>query len=562
MSDALCSKAYREFFQNLPDSNVTSLDLFQHIKRTITPVATDLSIARLELYLQAPRTFYDTEGKDIHITLYEDGVYEDTPLTKDYVTGENGRVCITAYPRKGIIWSITEEEDVNFLLKNLFFISGRTRVMELMAHMTVTDQLTGLPNVTGLRHYCSRLISQGIFANYTALFINLKNFKYINQRVGSDDGNIVLRKYAEAVNRLIQPQDYYVRLGGDNFFALILNEHLQEFLQATSLITIDIPHGTIVVSFDIAANAGMYAIQPGDSMNDIMNRTSLAMSAAKASFTENYVWYQPFMYQQMIHRKEISNNFPHALTEREFVIYYQPKVCLDDNTIFGAEALVRWIKDGSIVPPMDFIPVLELEGSVCRLDFYVLDTVCRDLRNWLDAGLEPVCISVNFSKLHLYNKHLVADILKIMDKYQLDSKYIEIEITEISGYEDFDILNNFVNTMKMHGIRTSLDDFGTGYSSLNLLKDLNVDIIKLDRSFLLNIESQNVADKIIVEAIIRMVKELNMQVVAEGVETPGQANYLKSINCHLAQGFLFDMPLPHDDFEKCLTGERQYTSSL
>ncbi len=191
-----------------------------------------------------------------------------------------------------------------------------------------------------------------------------------------------------------------------------------------------------------------------------------------------------------------------------------------------------------------------------------MDAVCRDLRKWLDSGLESVRTSVNFSKLHLHNRQLSEDVLKIINHYQLDGRYVEIEITETSGYEDFSTLNAFVNDMKAHGIHTSLDDFGTGYSSLNLLKDLNVDIIKLDRSFLMNIENHNKADKIIVETIVHMVKELNMQVVAEGVETSGQAEYLRSINCHLAQGYLFDKPLPHDEFEKCLTGEKRYDPAL
>ncbi|MBQ9141968.1 MAG: GGDEF domain-containing protein [Lachnospiraceae bacterium] len=562
MSDILCSKAYRDFFEKLPGDNVSLLDLLQHINRTIGPVARELSIGCLEVFLQAPCTFYDTEGKDEHMTLYEEEVYENTPLVKSYITGEKGTVRMLAYPRKGVVWTVEEEEEVDFLLKNLYFLTGRTRVMELMAHMAVTDHLTNLPNTTGLFRYCGMLLSQGIFTNFTGLFINLKNFKYINQRVGSDAGDAVLQKYAQKIRTLLLPQDFYARLGGDNFFALILNEHLQQFIRSTELISIDIPHGTTIITFDLSTKAGMYALQPGDTVNDLMHKSSLALSAAKSSVTEDFLWYHPSMQEKVIRKKEISNLFPQALTKREFVIYYQPKVCLDDNTLCGAEALVRWIQDGKLIPPMDFIPVLEQEGNICTLDFYVLDTVCRDLRNWLDAGFEPVRTSVNFSKLHLHNRQLSEDVLKVINKYQLDSRYIEIEITETSGYEDFRTLNNFVNNMKEHGICTSLDDFGTGYSSLNLLKDLNVDIIKLDRSFLRNVENQHSADKIIIETIVHMVNELNMQVVAEGVETTDQANYLRSINCHLAQGYLFDKPLPHDEFEKCLTGEKKYDPAL
>lgn len=562
MSDILCSKAYRDFFEKLPGDNVSLLDLLQHINRTIGPVARELSIARLEVFLQAPRTFYDTEGKDERMALYEEADYEDTPLEKHYITGENGIVRMLAYPRKGILWTVEDEDEISFLLKSLYFFTGRTRVMELIAHMAVTDHLTGLPNTAGLSRFCDTLQAQGIFTNYTGLFINLKNFKYINQRVGSEAGNAVLRKYAEAVRPLLHSKDLYARLGGDNFFALISNEHLNDFLKATELITIEIPYGASILTLDIGRKAGIYSPAPGDNMNDMMHGASLAMAAAKQSVTVDYLYYEPAMHDKVMRRKEISNLFPHALATHEFVVYYQPKVCLDDNTLCGAEALIRWIKDGKIVPPMDFIPVLEQEGTICTLDFYVLDAVCRDLRAWLDAGLEPVRTSVNFSKLHLHNRQLSADVLKIINKYQLDSRYIEIEITETSGYEDFSTLNAFVNDMKEHGICTSLDDFGTGYSSLNLLKDLNVDIIKLDRSFLMNIAEQNTTDKVIVETIIRMVKELNMQVVAEGVETSVQAQYLRSINCHLAQGYLFDKPLPHDTFEKCLSGERKYDPAL
>lgn len=562
MSDILCSKAYRDFFEKLPGDNVSLLDLLQHINRTIGPVARELSIARLEAYLQAPRTFYDTEGKNEQMALYEEAAYEDTPLVRDYITGEKGTVRMMAYPRKGVVWSVEEEEEVAFLLKNLYFFTGRTRVMELMAHLAVTDQLTGLPNMAGLNKSCGLLLSQGMLPNYTGIFINLKNFKYINQRIGSDAGNEVLRRYAGTIKAMLQPKELYARLGGDNFFALILNDTLQEFIHATQLIPIEIPQGTASITFDIGVKAGISPIEPGDTINDIMHRASLAMSVAKTSVTEDFLWYQPSMQDKVVHKKEISNLFPHALAKREFIIYYQPKVCLDDNTICGAEALVRWIRDGQIVPPMDFIPVLEQEGNICTLDFYVLDTVCRDIRSWLDAGIEPVRTSVNFSKLHLHNKQLSEDVLRILNKYRIDSQYIEIEITETSGYEDFSTLSRFVNDMREHGVRTSLDDFGTGYSSLNLLKDLNVDIIKLDRSFLNNIESHSKSDKIIVETIVHMVKELNMQVVAEGVETSGQANYLRSIECHLAQGYLFDKPLPHEEFEKCLTGEKKYDSTL
>lgn len=562
MSNILCSKVYQDFFNGLPDENVSILALLQHIRKTIPPVMQALSIARLEMHLLAPSTPYDREGKNTGLVIYEEDSYEDTPITREYTTGEDGLARFIVYPKKDYTWSEDENSEISFLIKNLFFLTGRARVMELMSKVAITDALTGFPNTAGLTRYSSMLSAQGRLINYSGLFMNLKNFKYINQRIGSRSGDDVIRKYASAITAFVQPEEMIARLGGDNFFALIKNEHVQDFLQAAEMISINMPMGSSLLTFSIGVKVGIYPAHPGDTIHDLMNGASLAMSMAKNSITHDAIWFRPSMLEKIVHRKEISNLFPQALSKHEFIVYYQPKVNLDDNTLYGCEALVRWVRDGQLVPPMDFIPILEQEGSICMLDFYVFERVCQDIRDWLDAGIEPVRTSVNFSKLHLHNKHLAQDILNIMEKYHLDSKYIEIELTETSGYEDFSTLNHFVNAMKEHGIRTSLDDFGTGYSSLNLLKDLNVDIIKLDKSFLKNIENHNSSDEIVIETIVNMVKALNMQVVAEGVETSGQANYLRSIHCHLAQGYLFDKPLPHDDFEKCLTGEKKYDPNL
>jgi EAL domain-containing protein (putative c-di-GMP-specific phosphodiesterase class I) len=264
------------------------------------------------------------------------------------------------------------------------------------------------------------------------------------------------------------------------------------------------------------------------------------------------------MLDRVMHDKEVSTIFKKALLNEEFVVYYQPKVDLNNNQLCGCEALVRWVKDGKVMPPMEFIPVLEREGSVCKLDFYVFEKVCRDINQWLRQGIEPVRISTNFSKAHLHNRSFADDIVSIMRKYEVDSRYLEVELTEMSGYEDYDALSVFVDEMKDYGVKTSIDDFGTGYSSLNLLKDLNVDVIKLDKSFLNNIEKKGESDEIVIKSIIKMVTDLNMKVIAEGVETVEQAEFLKDAECCMAQGFLFDKPLPRDEFEKRLK-DRQYT---
>ena len=266
------------------------------------------------------------------------------------------------------------------------------------------------------------------------------------------------------------------------------------------------------------------------------------------------------MIERSLHDKEISDKFSSAIDNNEFVVYYQPKIDLRDGSLCGSEALVRWKKDNTIVPPTEFIPVLEREGTICVMDFYVLECVCSQIRSWLQQGIEPVRVSANFSKIHLHNKKLAEDIIAVLKKYDVDSKYIEVEITETCGYEDFDALYDFVKSMKNYGIHTSIDDFGTGYSSLNLLSDLDVDIIKLDKSFIQTSDYPSVhkSDKkhksteIVIKTIINMAHELGMQIICEGVETDEQARFLKELNCDMVQGYLYARPLPVEEYENIL----------
>ena len=191
----------------------------------------------------------------------------------------------------------------------------------------------------------------------------------------------------------------------------------------------------------------------------------------------------------------------------------------------------------------------------------MFERVCADIRDWLDRGIEPVRISVNFSQQHLQEHTLADTIISIMKKYHIESRYIEVELTEMSGAKNHDAMIEFLQEMHNQGICTSIDDFGTGYSSLNMLREFRMDIIKLDKSFLDRITLENIdykTDAIIVENIVRMAQSLDLEIISEGVETEQQAQFLKSVHCNMAQGFLYDKPLPHDVFEQRLRGSRVY----
>lgn len=240
-----------------------------------------------------------------------------------------------------------------------------------------------------------------------------------------------------------------------------------------------------------------------------------------------------------------------AIQNREFLVYFQPKVSISDRKIAGAEALVRWNCDGQILPPVKFIPFCERTGLVIDIDFYVLEETCRKMREWMDKGIEPVRISVNFSKYHFNEVGVAERIVEVIDKYHIPTKYIEVEFTETAYLDKEELLEYTVDKLKSYGIKSSIDDFGSGYSSLNLLQNMDFEVVKLDKS-LLGKGVDNQKAKKVISSIIHMAKELEMEVLAEGVETPEEYNLLKDLNCDIVQGFLFDRPLPEDDFERRL----------
>lgn len=424
-----------------------------------------------------------------------------------------------------------------------------------------TDPLTGILNTAGFMKQGTDLCEEKRQAEYTGLFLNIKGFRYINQRFGFTHGDDAMRKYAQRIQKLVQPDELFARLGCDNYALLIHKERVDSLLESLLSVRVHVQLEDFVNTFDLTSRAGLYNIRPDDTMNDVINRITVAGLLAKSSPHHNTIWFRESMMERYIHDKEIADSFITAIEQNEFSVYYQPKVALDSQVLCGCEALARWDRVSEVIFPSEFVPILEQEGTICILDFYVLENVCQDIRTWLDLGIEPVRISTNFSKIHLHNKSLAKDILRVLDRYQVDPKYIEIELTESCGYEDFESLSEFVDTMKEHGVHTSIDDFGTGYSSLNLLKDLNIDTIKLDKSFLnQNPNNSNKrSNEIVIKTIINMAADLGMQAICEGVENIEQATLLKSLHCPVVQGFLFDEPLSHDEFEKRLKTGRIYT---
>lgn len=546
----LCSNEFYNFLKQIPDNVASIEELIPHLGQNLSPFADSLHLGKMNIELSGTRH---------ESTLYShpEG-YSEYTVSDYFSTGEHTSATITCFPVANYQWTNEEIQDIHFLIKAIYLLCERTLLTEYIRTSAITDSLTGAVNTTGLFQYLGMIKSQNNLHNYTCICINLKNFKYINQRFGSKTGDIVLTKYSLKIKSILCEDELFARLGGDNFITIIRNEHLQNFLDHSSNVPIHIELADSINTLDIIAYIGIYPMSEADSISDIMNRSTLTVMVAKNSVHHNIILFRECMLEKDFHDKEIASAFSSAINNKEFVVYYQPKIQLETQTLCGCEALVRWQKNDTLIPPIEFIQVFEREGSICLLDFYVFEKVCQDLRDWLDRGIEPVRVSVNFSKIHLHNRRLAKDILLNMKRYQIDSKYIEIELTETSGYEDFEALESFINEMNSYGIATAIDDFGTGYSSLNLIKNLDLKIIKLDKSFLHTSSEINKADEVVLKTIINMAQDLDMEVVCEGVETKQQAEFLKKLRCHMVQGFLFDKPLPHDEFEERLINQKKY----
>ena len=562
----LFSEAFMAFIKAVPP-NVNSVEeLSGYIVKAFHPVADALGIGKLEITMNSPANAFESPINNSTLLLYcyRDG-YADNPVKDCFITGGGGEVTLRTYPRRGIQWDDETLESIHLLGTIIFTLCGKARLTKLVNVATFADSTTGAPNAVGINRFLGSLCNRSAQTEFTALFLNIKNFRYLNQIFGSDNGDTILRKYTMRIQDSLKSDELLGRLGGDNFVAVIRNEHVEQFLKMISGIHLHIHAGGRITTFDVAARAGIYPIQEGDNPATIMNNISMTISIAKRSRHHDFIWFRPEMSEKILHDKEMSSAFQKALENKEFEVFYQPKVYLSDYSLCGSEALVRWKRGGTLMQPDEFIPLLEREGSICALEFYILDNVCRSIRGWLDKGITPVRTSVNFSKLHLHNRRFSEDIIAVLKRYDIDASYIEIELTETSGYEDFDALSTFVSTMHDYGIHTSIDDFGTGYSSLNLLCSLNVDAIKLDKSFLATGSAQTAEDDhkprlrrpdsniIVIKTIVNLAAELGMEVICEGVETDEHARILKDLGCHMAQGFLFGSPLSHDEYEQRLT---------
>lgn len=417
------------------------------------------------------------------------------------------------------------------------------------------DPLTGCMNQTKFVMDAEKRIRDKCDGRYAIMCFDIDRFKVINDLYGYRAGNALLRDIGRTLKAHVGGEELFCRSSGDNYVLLLYN--LPTLEQKAGFLLERVCDVARVVDADLrfSVSGGLYVLnEPVEGVHIAIDRANLARQSVKENQTR-LAFYTEEMRRHVLRAQELENRLEGALARREFEVYYQPKFTVSNGHVVGAEALVRWRTADGLIYPDEFIPVFEGNGSIIKLDLYVFRVVCQHLRGWMDKGYSPYPISVNLSRVHLYQQDFYKEYFSIMRRYDIPFYYLELELTESTMFENQQQLVRVMERLKDQGLLISMDDFGSGYSSLNLLKDLPIDTLKIDRAFF-NQSADNTRGQKIISSIVAMARDLDILVVSEGVETKEHVDFLRRINCQVAQGYYFSRPIPMEAYEK-LVFEKQ-----
>jgi diguanylate cyclase (GGDEF)-like protein len=432
-------------------------------------------------------------------------------------------------------------------LQNMFSeVVEAHKHLEYLAHY---DPLTNVYNRTYVLNAFKEMAAASSFHSSIAVFfIDLDRFKIVNDTLGHQAGDTLLIEVSERLKQVCTGPHIISRLGGDEFMILIPelkdSKEVEELAEEMVLALSD-PYYLKGGEYHLTASIGisMYP-EDGDDIHTLIKNADLAMYAAKEKGKDNYQFYDQSIQQFILKKVQMENELRHAIERQELQLYYQPQIDLKTGKIIGAEALLRWIHPTlGVVSPADFIPIAEETGLIIEIGEWVLKTACHEAKSWHRAGWNSMNVSVNISMKQFMHDHLLFSITTALAESGLDAGYLKVEITESIAMSQPELVQEKLGQLKALGVELALDDFGTGYSSLHYLKNLPVDFLKIDRSFIQDIDAKQ-DDVAIVKALVEMAHSLGMTVVAEGVESKHQQQTLQDIHCDQLQGFVFSRPLP------------------
>ncbi|ANU21862.1 hypothetical protein BCM40_00290 [Planococcus donghaensis] len=449
--------------------------------------------------------------------------------------------------------NFVEREGQNISICAIQDITDRKKAEEKSTYLAYHDTLTGLPNRL---HFTEKLKSfVELDQEIAVLFIDLDKFKMVNDTRGHAVGDKLLQQIAKRLISCVSRGDIVSRIGGDEFTVILLEREKAEVSRVVERILEEIRKPIFIDQHELYLRSSIgisFYPSDGENIEALIKNSDIAMYNSKVLGGNNYKFFTNSMNTSFEERVGLEEHLHNALGNNELVMYYQPQIDPKTGLMYGAEALIRWIHpEWGVIPPDRFIPIAEETGLIIPIGEWVLRTACKQAVEWNDTYGRPFHIAVNLSIKQFVNSDIVDTVERVLQETGLDPNILELELTESVFLENTESMIITMNKLKDLGIRISIDDFGTGYSSLSYLKDLPIDSIKIDQSFIRNL-SKNKKTTSIISTIISLAQKLDLKSVAEGVETLEQYNYFKSEGCDLAQGYYFSRPVPVDQIASLL----------
>ena len=479
----------------------------------------------------------------------------------------NDWAIVTFIPSKAIAAEVNNALLTTFILSIIvilvilsiciYIVISNNKKQKQLYEYAYIDPVTKRGNVYYFRKKGQEILdsikTSGTSSNQYILVLDINKFKMINKAYGYKTGDTILTGIGDVLERLLGAESLICRYSNDYFAVLFeykedIHRILNKLIRSIENLKID------DTTYNLSVNIGIYMITNEDNnISEAMDKAIIAHSASKGDVFDKFHIYDKTMERKLEKESKIEHEMNIALENKEFKVYYQPKIDTKTENLYGAEALVRWEHEGRMVPPSEFIPLFEKNKFILRLDLYIFEQVCSDMKMWKEKyGKEPV-ISVNVSREHFLDEHFLEKYMMIAAKYGVNTNKIDLEITESATIEEGIDIIEIMNKMKKLGFLISIDDFGTGYSSLSTIQDMPADILKIDKSFVDRIGKN---EKNIIDYILTIAKELNFTTIAEGVETKEQRDYLLENGCDIIQGYYYAKPMSEAEFEEYIEGKR------
>lgn len=520
------------------------LDWEQFSKEVVEEVGTN----------QAGYKFAVWKGKDERAVTDENGfIFSNTEsdISKKInikVDVPNDNWYLVVEPKEG--WNIWQQLwpiivlSLVCMIVIMIVVYNRIRRSSMIINMMEYDDLTGMYTKQAFYHYGKILLDKNSSVHFDLIIADIENFKLINGIYGENKGDEILQYLGNIVKKYTPENSICARIGGDQFVCLAESSKEYRRNRLTELmdeVKENSPISNLVVKYGVYED-----VDRSLSVAAMCDRALIAVKSIKHNYEKQYAKYDGPVSKKHLLAQTFETRFEQALDDREFVVWYQPKFDARTEKLVSAEALVRWqMPDGRFVSPGDFIPVFEEDGLIVRLDEYVFRRVCRDIREWQQSGLQTVPISVNLSRASLHHDGIIDRYMEIVEEFGIDTGDVPIELTE-SAMLDNNQMEELANQLKEAGFQLHMDDFGTGVSSLSSINTLPFDVVKLDKS-LIDLIGDLGGDELL-KHIIELAHFKQMMVVAEGVETKKQLEFLRTLNCDVIQGYYYSPPKPYEEY--------------